>query len=71
MASIARMKEAELGDLSSNTRRRYGTLGLLSGDGGSIEVPHELEQSAEITEDYVKIASRNKRAEHATTYVPC
>ena len=69
IASIARRKEAELGDLSSNTRRLYGTLGLQLGDGGSIEVPHELEQSAEITEDYVKIASRNKRAEHATTYV--
>lgn len=71
MASSARRKEAELGDLSSNTRRRYGTLGLQLGGGGSIEVPHELEQSAEITEDYVKIASRNKRAEHATTYVYC
>ena len=67
---------AELGDLSSAVARRYGataatsTDGVAGGDGyvgGSIQIPHELEQSAEVAEDYVKIASRNKRAEHATT----
>lgn len=69
---------AELGDVSSDVVRRYGAMaatgGAAGGDGygyvrGSIQVPHELERSAEVAEDYVKIASRNrlKRAEHATT----
>lgn len=77
--STKRRRESELGDLSSPPSRRYGTLSLDGGfgrldghggfDGESIQVPRELEQSVEVAEDYVKIASRNKRAEHATTYV--
>ena len=59
------MKEAEMGELSTQL---YGaTAG--GGQDREIRIPPELEQSAEIAEDYVKIASRNKRAEHATTYV--
>ena len=80
-----RRREAELGDLSSGRRystiykARFGTSGGGGGggepggegDGGEpIVIPHELEQSSEaLLEDYVKIAVRNKRAEHATTYV--
>ena len=71
-SSAKRRREAEMGDLSSDPRsRRYGTMGFREHmhGGGSIRVPHEFEQSAEVAEDYVKIASRNKRAEHATSYV--
>ena len=70
---------AELGDLSS--ARHYGTVYRASyggggggpdgeeGGGESLVIPHELEQSSEaLLEEYVKIAARNKRAEHATTY---
>ena len=79
----SRRREAELGDLSS--ARHYGTIYKASfrtggssgsvpggeGEGGEpILIPHELEQSSEaLLEDYVKIAARNKRAKHATTYV--
>ena len=73
-----RRREAELGDLSS--ARHYGTVRLGGagdggpegeGDGGEpILIPHELERSSEaMLEDYVKIAVRNKRAEHATRYI--
>lgn len=52
-----------------------GGPGAGGGDGGGGEpilIPHELEQSSEVLlEDYVKIAVRNKRAEHATTYALC
>ena len=78
----SKRRVAELGDLSS--ARHYGTVYRAGygggggggggpdgeGDGGeSIVIPHELEQSSEaLLEEYVKIAARNKRAEHATTY---
>ena len=51
-----------------------GGAGAGGGEGGGepIIIPHELEQSSEaLLEDYVKIAVRNKRAEHATTYALC
>lgn len=79
-----RRRESELGDLSS--ARHYGTVYKArfgasggrggpegEGDGGEpILIPHELERSSEaMLEDYVKIAARNKRAEHATTYAVC
>ena len=58
--------------------RGYGGSGGGPGAGGEGEggepiiIPHELEQSSEaLLEDYVKIAVRNKRAEHATTYALC
>ena len=81
----SRRREAELGDLSSarhyGTINRASLNFRIGGGGGggpgdeeeggeSILIPHELEQSSEaLLEDYVKIAARDKRAEHATTYV--
>ena len=74
---MKRRKEAELGDLSSAQHYGASTRATLArstggegyGGGEPIYIPRELEQSAEIVlEDYVKIATRNKRAEHATSY---
>ena len=58
-------KGGEMGEFSA---RPYGAVAGGEYD-REIHIPPELEQSAEIAEDYVKIASRNKRAEHATTYI--
>lgn len=71
-SSLQPRREAELREVSSSVAKVYGAADGAGGDGyagESIQVPHELETSVEVAEDYVKIASRNKRAEHATTYV--
>ena len=65
-STMKRRKEAEMGEFNAQL---YGATNGGECDAGEIHIPPELEQSAEIAEDYVKIASRNKRAEHATTYI--
>ena len=70
-SAMERRKEAAKGGLGGYNVQNYGAAEQSDPYGyGESDRASELEQSAEIAEDYVKIAQRHKREDHGTTYVP-
>ena len=67
-STMERRKEAASGGLGAFKHHVQNYGGMEGGVGPRGGSP-DLDQSHEIEEDYVKIASRHKRAEHATSYV--
>ena len=69
-STMERRREAAKGGLGEYNASHHGGYGAIDRGAGyrdNSPVP-ELEQSAEIAEDYVKIAQRHKREDHGTTY---